>query len=448
MCLGMTEVTGFNKIRQRIKEKLGGSLVKNVATLATGTAASQVITMIFAPFITRVYGPEAYGLQGVFISTVGLMTTLAALSYPIAIILPRCDRDALSVAKLSIIVSLIITTVVFIVILFYGNDLLSITHTEILVPFINLVPIAMISSVFASVLNQWLIRKNAFKVTAVFGVVNTLVLNGLKMLGGLVSPIAMVLISSNIIGGILGTALTYIAWKCVSKRNHNDCDKETMQVQIKGKWELAKEYSDFPILRTPQNLINAASQSLPIFLLAAFFGASSAGHYTIALTVLGVPSGLIAGSVMSVFYPKVTKAFHSGEDIRKLIIKATIAMAAVGVFPFILVIAYGPELFQFVFGKEWSVAGEYAQLLSFWLFLQYINKPAVSAIPALRIQGGLLLYELFSTGAKIIALWIGFSVFKSDIAAIAAFSFSGVVAYIWLIYWVIKRAGDRNNEPR
>ena len=90
------------------------------------------------------------------------------------------------------------------------------------------------------------------------------------------------------------------------------------------------------------------------------------------------------------------------------------------------------------FGEKWHTAGIYAQLLAGWLFLQFVNKPAVSAIPALRLQGGLLVYEFFSTGTKILALWLGFRIFKSDVAAVALFSAFGIAAYIFLILWVIR----------
>jgi len=94
-----------------------------------------------------------------------------------------------------------------------------------------------------------------------------------------------------------------------------------------------------------------------------------------------------------------------------------------------------------VFGVEWQLAGVYAQWLSLWLFFQYVNKPAVSAIPALRLQKGLLIYEVFSTGTKVLALYLGYTVFKSDVAAVALFSVVGVAAYAWLILWVTMRSG-------
>jgi O-antigen/teichoic acid export membrane protein len=116
-------------------------------------------------------------------------------------------------------------------------------------------------------------------------------------------------------------------------------------------------------------------------------------------------------------------------------------MAATGLIPFLLIAITGPYAFQLVFGNEWRSAGIYAQVLSIWIFLQYINRPAVSAIPSLKIQRQILLYEIFSTGTKIIALWAGFEIYHNTFIAVTLFSLSGSVAYIWLILWIIKKSG-------
>lgn len=57
--------------------------------MASGTAMAQVISMLLAPIITRLYGPEAYGMMGTFMAIIGIFTPIAALTYPIAIVLPK-----------------------------------------------------------------------------------------------------------------------------------------------------------------------------------------------------------------------------------------------------------------------------------------------------------------------------------------------------------------------
>lgn len=420
--------------------------MRNVATVATGTAAAQVIAMAFAPMITRLYGPEAFGLQGIFVSVAGLLTTVAALGYPTAIVLPRSDSDAVGLAKLSILIAGVICILTTIALALFGTQILSILNADAIEQFIYLIPAAMFFSVLAGVLGQWLIRKKAFGVSARYVVITTFITSGTKTGLGFVYPSGIALILTNTIGALLGTLLTYIGWRR-HLRNKIRSNRVSSPAETSASiLNLARRYYDFPLLRTPQNVINAFSQSLPMLILAAYSGPGAVGQYSIAIAMLGIPASLIGGSVMAVFYPRINEAIHNRENARSLIIKATLGMAVTGAPPFLAVIILGPWLFEFAFGTGWRTAGEYSQWLSMWLFLQYVNKPAVSAIPALKMQGGLLVYEIFSTGSKVFVLWLGFVLFGSDLVAIALFSVFGIIAYTWLIAWVIKRSGQINYD--
>src|SRR5690606_12303753 len=159
--------------------------------------------------------------------------------------------------------------------------------------------------------------------------------------------------ASLIIIAVIGQAFhSALLWSGISSRTtaHPNQDESTGTIR-----ELAKRHRDFPLYRAPQVALNALSQSLPILMLASFFGPAAAGFYTLGKTVMGVPSALIGQSVANVFYPRITEAAHSGENLLKLLVRATSAMAAAGVVPFAVVVAFGPWLFSFVFGAEWVV---------------------------------------------------------------------------------------------
>jgi O-antigen/teichoic acid export membrane protein len=104
--LSLARFQGF--ISRTYKSKF----VRNVAVVASGTAGAQAITMAFSPIITRLYGPEAFGLLGTFMAIVAVVTPLAALSYPIAIVLPKEDIDARGIAKLSAYIAVCIAALV------------------------------------------------------------------------------------------------------------------------------------------------------------------------------------------------------------------------------------------------------------------------------------------------------------------------------------------------
>lgn len=389
--------------------------------------------MVFAPVITRIYGPEAFGVQGVFMSLVNPLSTVAALTFPIAIVLPKSDNDARGLTYLSIYIGIVMAIVTTLLLWLFGRQFLELMNSEEIADFAYLLPLFMLFSVFSALLGQWLIRKKAFKLTAKVSLWQALIINIIKVGLGLVHPSVSILIVTNTFGNLLQAGLLLLGFRQQVKTERNKPELR----QHPDLWMLAKQHKDFPLLRAPQVLLNAISHSLPVIMLATFFGATSAGFYTLANSILSMPAGLIGTAVMQVFYPKANGAYQNGECIKSLIIKATIGMAVIGFVPFLLIIFFGPYLFETVFGKGWEIAGKYAQWLSAWLFFGYINKPAVTAIPVLKIQSGLLIYEFFSTGLKVISLAIGYFKFHSAIIAIALFSSSGILAYSYLIAWVI-----------
>lgn len=426
-------------MRQAIIQLTTRPFVRNVLAVAGGTAVAQGITMAFSPLVTRLYGPEVYGIQGVFMSISGVLGTVAAMNYPIAIVLPKNDLEAVGLARLSIYIGTGMCILATAFLFLYGSTLLNLLNAEEVAAFIYLIPVFMFVSVVNRVVSQWLIRKKAFRLTARVAIWQALLINSAKAGLGFAYPSAITLIVTNIVNALLGTVMALLFAR------RNDQFVESAEVKNSERrpsaWTLAKNHRDFPLYRTPQELLNTCSQSLPALMLATYFGPANVGFFSIASGVLALPAGVIGASVMQVFYPRINEAIHCREDARGLIVRATLGLAFSGALPFVVVIAAGPMLFGLIFGAEWETAGVYAQWLSLWLFFQYINKPAVSAIPALGLQRGLLIYEMFSTGTKVLALYLGYAVFKSDVMAIALFSIFGVVAYAWLIMWVIVHSG-------
>ncbi|MFO7865560.1 MAG: oligosaccharide flippase family protein [Candidatus Aminicenantes bacterium] len=404
--------------------------VRNVAVVASGTAGAMIISIAFSPVITRLYGPEAFGLLGVFMALLAVLAPISALTYPVAIVLPKEDSDAKGIARLSAYIAMAMTLLVTIVILVAGNRFLSLIDAEAISSFALLLPLAMLFVVLMDIAKQWLIRKKQFRITARAEVLQALLINSSKAGAGWFYPLASVLIVLSTLGNAIHAGMLAFGINRSKATINTDSQKEKT---AKSLWELAKKHYDFPLYRAPQVFINAVSQNLPVVMLAAFFGPASAGFYAICRRVLGMPSRLIGTSVGSVFYPRITEASHKGEDLTKLIFKTTLGLGAIGFAPFALVVAFGPWLFGFVFGSEWVVAGEYARWLALWLFFGFINRPSVASIPVLGLQGVFLIYEIASVLLRTGALIVGFYLLKNDVLAIMLFSLAGVILNTSLI---------------
>lgn len=427
------------QLRQALNRVWRSRFARNVAVVASGAAGAQAITIAFAPVITRIYGPEAFGLLGTFMAIVAVATPLAAMAYPIAIVLPKDDCDAVGLIRLSIYVSFFMALSVAAVLWVGGDWLSAMLGAQSVAGFLFLIPVAMLFSAWLQVANQWLIRKREFAVIARITVAQSLIVNTAKAGIGWLNPAGAVLIVVAALGSALHAAMLFIGAKH-RYRPVAQVGEPSKPLALKT---LARQHWDFPLYRAPQNFINAASQSLPILMLAVFFGPASAGFYALGKMVMGMPSGLVGKAVADVFYPKITEAAHKGENLARQIVQATVVLFAIGIVPFGLVMAFGPTLFGFVFGAQWLVAGEYARWLALFFLFNFINKPAVATVPVLGLQRGLLVYEVFSTGSKVAALAMGFYWFNSDVVAIALFSIFGVFTYIAMMMWIVWNASRR-----
>jgi O-antigen/teichoic acid export membrane protein len=418
-----------------LAELANSRFVRNVAIVATGTAGAQAITMAFAPVITRLYGPEAYGVLGAFTAILNIMTPLTALTYPIAIVLPKNNADAIGLVKLSLAIALITSLSAALALVIFKEPIIRTFNLQAIESFILLLPLAMMFSAFLAAASQYVIRHKLFKTNAKIAVLQSLFVNGTKAGFGLFIPAAAVLVAITTLGSALHALLLYLG---VKKTMPDSPAKPA--VKPLPLMHLAYRHRDFAYYRTPQIFINAISQSMPVLLLAALFGPAAAGFYSLGKMVLGAPTTLIGQSVASVFYPRVNEAVLARENPYRLVLKATLSLAGAGAFPFGIIVVFGPWLFSFVFGDQWVIAGEYARWLSVYFFFNFINKPSVATVPVIGIQKGLLVYELFSTTGKAVGLLIGFYYFKSDMAAVALFSVIGALAYFSMISWIIYRA--------
>lgn len=419
-------------IRTRLQKLWRNNLVKSVLVVASGTAGAQAIGIIFIPIITRIYGPEAYGVLGVFIALTTVLTVLSSLAYPVAIVLPRFDNIAKNLIKISIIIASFTSLIVFLFLWFAGTWILSLLGVENLIDFMYFIPLVMLITAFQEVSLQWLIRKKAFRETASISIMHSLINYGSQAFIGLYTPFISILITVHSTSLALRALLAeYFGRKF--KSNDKIIENETLM-------ETLIKYKDFPLYRSPQMILYAVSQTIPVLMLTGLFGAIVAGHYTLTRTVLNVPVTLLGGSVQSVLYPSLNESFNTNEKTKPIIFKATLSLAALGLVPFAIVALWGPFLFGLIFGKEWTVAGNYAQWISFWMFFYLIERPAVSAIPIFKLQRWFLFFEVFSLISKFLLIFISFYFFRSEVKVIALYSLFNIFLSTVLIFKIFSVA--------
>ncbi|GAB3805662.1 oligosaccharide flippase family protein [Virgibacillus kimchii] len=359
---------------------------------------------------------------------VAIVTPVAALTYPTAIVLPKSDGNAKRLIRLSLYITTGIASVAGLILLFFNQQIVKVFQLEDVASFLYLIPLVILFAGLFQVTEQWLIRTKQFGINAKVAFLQALFLNGSKVGIGLYYPIAAVLIILSALSNGFKALMMIIFSEMSYYEQKNDLQEKLLSVK-----ELGKKHKDFPLFRAPQEFLNAISESIPILMLTTFFGPTSAGFYSIGRTVLTVPTLHIGKSVGDVFYPRISEAANNGENLSKLIKKATVSLGLIGLIPFGLIVIFGPWLFGFIFGEEWITAGEYARWMALWMFFMFINRPSVKSFPVLSAQAFHLKFTIFMLITRAAALAIGYYVFSSDLVAVAFFGISGAILNICLI---------------
>jgi len=412
---------------KKIKNVFHSKFIKSVIVMAFGAVGAQAITLLLSPLITRLYGPEAFGMMGTFNSIINIIGPVSALTFPIAIVLPKGEREVKSIIKLSFNITILFTVISLIIILLFNGLITEILNLQRIANYMYLIPLIVITSGLMQILEQYLIRNNQFSVNAIANFGQSGLINGAKAAIGFIYPHASVLVLlTSLNNGVRALLMLF------SSKNF----KKLLTIFIKknnNQKKVAKKYQDFPLYRMPETFLNSLSQALPVLMLTSLFSPAAAGFYTIGRTTLELPTRLIGKAVGYVFYPRITESINNQENPNKLIKKATYSLLFIGVIPFGVVVLFGPQLFSFVFGSEWNVAGEYARWISLWSYARFANRASVRSLPSLNALKLNLIYTIVMVVIGFISLIVGFLVFSDDEIAVAIFGITGSILHFGII---------------
>ena len=140
----------------------GGAFTRHVATLASGTAAGQLLLVLALPALTRLYSPADYGALAVYSSTLTVLLVLASLRFEVAIPLPEDDQVAGSLLGLSLLALGAVTLLVSLFVWLAGDALVALTKVPVLRPYLWLLPVGLAGAGAFQALSYWAIRRRSF----------------------------------------------------------------------------------------------------------------------------------------------------------------------------------------------------------------------------------------------------------------------------------------------
>jgi len=416
---------------ERSKTAIRALLPKNafargVSVLVGGTASAQILLVLAAPILTRLYTPEDFGLLAVYAGMLALIGVIASLRYELAIPLPEDDVEAANVAILSLLLVVISTALTAVLALMLGTPIAELLGVPLLSNYLWLLPVGVFLSGAYTVFNYWSVRTKCFSIIARTKLSQAIATLAVQLATFKFGGIGLLL--GQVAGQSVGTttlarpALAMLAFKKISWN---------------GVKKVARRYRRFPIFSTWEGLFNVSSHQLGTVGIAFFFGVGVAGIYALAHRVLSLPMSLIGGAIGQVFFSSAANASRDG-GLGLLFSDLHSKLAHIGLPLAFLLIMVGPELFGKAFGADWRQAGEFARYMAPWLYLQFISSPLsiVFCVKEQQLQG--MSWQLILFGSRLCAILIGGFWLRDVEVIIILFSAASAISYLILIIWTAR----------
>lgn len=337
--------------------------------LVSGTVFAQAITILLSPLITRIYSPQEYGVLTVYVAILGMISLLGSLSYESAIPIVRNEKYAFNLLLACLCVLSIVSIILSLLILTTGDFLLILFNAEDIIAYKFFIPIGFFFTGLYTILSQWSLRKKNFKSLTITKYNQSIVGNFTK--------IGLGITKFTSIGLIVGTILSQSAGVItLTKPYIYEFKSLITTVKFKKMLMLLYRYKKFPFYTAPGILILSISTQLPVVFVSSLYGSSIVGLYGLARSITFLPMGIVGKSVQDVFYSEVASLRKSNPlKIKELSNKILKKLIFLGVFPVVVLVFWGPELFSLVFGSNWENAGVFASILSIELFFHFIFQP-------------------------------------------------------------------------
>ena len=339
--------------------------LKNVGFQSSGNLFAQLINIASLPLIMRLFDPAEIGLFNLFVESLALVTILISLRAEHVVLLPKTDRQAAELMGFVACfgaMSCIVMTVVMAALSARG-----LVPAEYRV-WVLILPATSFLVVFAQAAQQFSQRSADFRRSGSSEVVNRLSNNMVAIIAG----------SFGLSGIWLGiaTAMGFVGKLVVFRAAFRELTPNLIAGTKTGWGCIRKQKLERMLGSMMVSHIMLALTSLaPLIYVGYRFGAEYTGHFSLVIGTLALPTTLIGNAVGHVFFQRASQQFSHGGTFDRLLIANLRILVLMAVPAFLFVGVFGSTIYPVIFGAQWLVAGQTAQIYALAAAMSFITMP-------------------------------------------------------------------------
>lgn len=395
-----------------------------MAVLTGGTALAQLISFASSPILSRLYTEQEYGSYGIFTSIVSYFVVASCLRLDQAVVLPKDDYEAKSIAQWAVRLIFIASSISLVA------SVIGVLYFHFSIYFLLIAPTVFFMGLI-NVYNLYSTREKMFKYNSVAKLITGIILVVTSVFLGYLQYGVWGLVGGLFLGQIVGGTYLHIVLK-----------NYIWQVKNTLSWkDIRSKYKQFLFINTPHALFDLTESAGVVLILGLFYDKEYIGAYFFAIRILKTPLGIIGSAIFQVFFKESADIKNSGESFLSLFLSLRNKILLFSFLPFLILYFFGEEIFIYGFGENWLKSGYYASIFAPWLWLNFAASSLSSVPVLLNKQGQAFVIATINTIVKLLTILIAGLYFTFEIFVIL-FSINQTIMMIfnnsWYTYLVKK----------
>ena len=340
------------------------NFVKDVGLLLTGSSAAQVIALLFAPILTRLYEPSHFAIYALFMAFLNSLSPGISGRYEIAIAIAPSHKESISLTNVAILVTTGLSGFAFLVFLFFDAQIHSILNSDTLGNWFYVVPVALFLIGVNEIMKRYSNSQKHYKAISYISFLQTTMATFGACIFSLIGLTEVGLLLSFLLAIVFSTFFYFYHYR-------NDFSFSGLKISG-SQYQLAVKYRQFPLLNAPASLLNGVTLALPVFFLARDYPQAIVGYYALIIRVAAAPLSLISGAVSLVHLRAIADMTQSSSRVFGYMAKLTFFLSMFAGIPGVFLFITGPDLFALIFGETWRPAGEILRIIIPAIVVQFV----------------------------------------------------------------------------
>lgn len=402
-----------------------GRFARHVTILSGGTSLGQAAVIASSPLVTRLYGPEEFGVFAVFSAVAAILSQVAALRYELAVPVSRGDGDAAALALAGSAAALLAGGLSAVAVALFAAPLAAALGIPGYGAVLWLMPPLLLTWGLSLVLGHWSIRRGDFRANAVGNLALSSSQAAGQVLLGWASGTVLALVAGWVLGSVVRClVLLRAALPAPDRALLRGVPLARVAAQAGRHWH-------YPVYSGSSALLQGMAQMLPAVLIAVLYGPAAAGWFGLGQRITGMPTRMVGEAAAQAYLGEIARA--EGKAVHALFRRTVVRVGLLGLVGLAPLLLAGPALFAFVFGEPWRQTGTIVQILVPLHLARFVALPVTQTLNLVGRQHLHLAASLLMALALLLAFALGAALALPLMATLLVYSLASTATFLFYL---------------